>query len=302
VPDAVPVARRIAGGCDAHVHLYGPLAQYPVHGSAQYQVPDATPEQLIAQMDAAGVAHAVVVHPAVSGRDNRRTLDALRAYPDRFRGVLTPPLAPPDDRQLSDWHLLGVRGIRFSYTRTAQAGMAIDPAMTGRLADMGWHAQVHLEPEHLLELEGMLASLPCTVVIDHMARIPAAAGPSSPAMSALCRLLDRGHVWVKLSAPMRLSSQDEAPYEDVVPMARLLVERAPHRLVWGSDWPNVNLPSAAPAYPVLLDLLGRWAPDALRHRQILIDNPSALYDLPASTVPPSQSRLSATPEAPDHTH
>ena len=300
--DALPVAGRITGACDAHVHLYGPLAQYPVHGMAPYQVPDATPEQLIAQMDAAGVAHAVVVHPAVSGRDNRRTLDALRAYPDRFRGILTPPLVPPDDHQLADWQKLGVRGIRFSYTRTAQAGMAIDAAMTGRLADLGWHAQVHLEPEHLLELEDMLASLPCTVVIDHMARIQAAAGPSSPAMSALCRLLDRGHVWVKLSAPMRLSSQHQAPYEDVVPMARLLVERAPHRLVWGSDWPNVNLPSAAPDYPVLLDLLGRWVPDALRHRQILVDNPRTLFDLPASTDPRSTSRPSTTSQGPSHAH
>lgn len=299
---ARPAAGRLAGICDAHVHLYGPLAQYPVHGVAPYKVPDSTPEQLIAQMDAAGVAHAVVVHPAVSGRDNIRTLDAMRAYPNRFRGVLTPPLAPLEDRQLDHWHQLGVRGIRFSYTRTAQHGMAIDPAMIGRLADRGWHAQVHLEPAHLLELETMLASLPCSVVIDHMARIPAAAGTSSPALSALCRLLERGHVWAKLSAPMRLSSEDGPPYEDVMPMARLLVERAPHRLVWGSDWPHVNLASAAPPYPELLDLVSRWAPDAARHRQILVDNPSALYDLPAATDQRSPPQPSTPCDGPNHAH
>ena len=279
--DATPVVVRQAGACDAHVHLFGPLTQYPSHGSTPYAVPDATPAQLIAQMDAAGVAHAVVVHAAVSGRDNRRTLDALRAHPDRFRGVLTPPLTLPDDGQLADWHDLGVRGIRFSYTRTAQPGMAIDPALVGRLAERGWHAQVHLEPEHLLELEGMLSSLPCTVVIDHMARIPGSAGPNNPALSALRRLLDRGHVWVKLSAPMRMSDHQQPPYDDVTPIARILVEQAPNRLVWGSDWPNVNLATPAPAYPVLLDLLSHWVPDANQHRQILVDNPRTLYDLAA---------------------
>jgi len=278
---ATPVVARQAGACDAHVHLFGPLTQYPIRGPAPYAVPDATPSQLIAQMDAAGVAHAVVVHAAVSGRDNRRTLDALRAHPDRFRGVLTPPLTLPDDDQLSDWHGLGVRGIRFSYTRTAQPGMAIDSALVGLLAERGWHAQVHLEPEHLLELEGMLSSLPCPVVIDHMARIPGSAGPNNPALLALRRLLDRGHVWVKLSAPMRLSDHQQPPYADVIPIARILVEQAPNRLVWGSDWPNVNLPTPAPAYPVLLDLLSQWALDANQRKQILVDNPRALYDLAA---------------------
>ena len=276
-----PIVARQAGACDAHVHLFGPLSQYPIRGATPYAVPDATPTQLIAQMDAAGVAHAVVVHAAVSGRDNRRTLDALRAYPDRFRGVLTPPLTLPDDSQRSDWHSLGVRGIRFSYTHTAQPGMAIDPALVGRLAERGWHAQVHLESDHLLELEGMLSSLPCPVVIDHMARIPGSAGPNNPALLALRRLLDRGHVWVKLSAPMRLSDHKQPPYADVIPIARILVEHAPNRLVWGSDWPNVNLPTPAPSYPVLLDLLSHWALDANQHRQILVDNPHALYDLAA---------------------
>jgi predicted TIM-barrel fold metal-dependent hydrolase len=78
---------------------------------------------------------------------------------------------------------------------------------------------------------------------------------------------------------MRLSSQAQPPYADVTAMARTLVAQAPNRLVWGSDWPHVNLPTPAPAYPVLLDLLHHWAPDASTCQRILVDNPRALYGL-----------------------
>ena len=265
--------------CDSHVHVFGPLSRYPAETGSPYPVPDATPGQLLERMDESGVTHAVVVHAATSGRDNRRTLDLLREYPDRFRGVVVPPLQPPDDATLLQWHRLGVRGVRFSYTRTAQPGMALDRTLAARIAELGWHAQVHLEGDHLTGVAATLATLPCRVVIDHMARIPARHGLRDEAFPVLQGLVDGGNVWVKLSAPMRLSEERTPPYADVSSMVRALVRQAPQRMLWGSDWPHVNLESPPPPYAVLRHLLDDWVPDARDRRLILSDNPASLYSL-----------------------
>jgi 2-pyrone-4,6-dicarboxylate lactonase len=266
--------------CDSHVHLFGPLARYPVRGPSPYVVPDATAEQLLALMRAHDIGHAVLVHAAVSGRDNRLTLDALRAYPIHFRGILVPPLEAPDDATLQAWHALGVRGMRFSLTHTAQPGMGLDVRLAARMAELGWHAQVHVEGDQIVRHEADLAALPGRVVVDHMARIPAGEGVEGAGFAALRRLVDSGRIWVKLSAPMRLSACTAPPYADVAPIARALVRQIPERLVWGSDWPNVNLARPAPAYGALLRELDDWTPTAVERRRILHDNPALLYDLP----------------------
>ena len=265
--------------CDAHVHLFGPLARYPVRGPTPYAVPDATADHLIELMDTHGITHAVLVHAAVSGRDNLLTLDTLRANPTRFRGVLVPPLQEPDDATLLAWHALGVRGMRFSLTHTAQPGMNLNPHLAARMADLGWHSQVHLEGDQIVQHEAQLLALPGRVVIDHMARIPASEGLNGAGFTVLRRLLDSGRIWVKLSAPMRLSSRLKPPYDDVEPLARALLQQAPDRLVWGSDWPNVNLAHPAPSYGELMQELLSWT-SIHERQQILWHNPADLYDLP----------------------
>jgi predicted TIM-barrel fold metal-dependent hydrolase len=269
-----------AGACDAHVHFYGPLSRYPVAPHAVYSVPDATPEQFVALQDSVGLSRAVVVHAVASGRDNRRTLDALREYPERFRGVLTPPVERASDAMLIEWDRLGVSGVRFSYTGSAQPDMKIDDELVRRIGEFGWHAQVHIEDDQVVELADRLARLPGRVVIDHMARIPASSGVDSQAFACLLRLLDRGNVWVKLSAPMRLSAESGPPYDDVGAMARALVRHAPDRVVWGSDWPHVNFKGTVPGYGELLGLLEAWAPDPELRRLILVDNACELYRFP----------------------
>jgi len=64
----------------------------------------------------------------------------------------------------------------------------------------------------------------------------------------------------------------------VTALAQAFVRHAPQRLVWGSDWPHVNMNDRAmPNDGDLLDLLAEWVPDeTLRHR-ILAENARALY-------------------------
>ena len=63
---------------------------------------------------------------------------------------------------------------------------------------------------------------------------------------------------------------------DAAPMARALIEAAPNRLIWGSDHPHLSFADQVGSVQ-LFNLLADWAPDEATRRQILADNPAALY-------------------------
>ena len=119
------------------------------------------------------------------------------------------------------------------------------------------------------------------VVLDHFAAIPARDGIAQPAFQCLLRMLDSGRVWVKLSGPMRCDPGD-FPYASLTPLARALVAHAPERLLWGSDWPHVNMNGRLmPNDGDLFDLLADWVPDEAMRRKILVDQPRQVYGFTA---------------------
>jgi predicted TIM-barrel fold metal-dependent hydrolase len=84
------------------------------------------------------------------------------------------------------------------------------------------------------------------------------------------------NIWVKLSGPYHISRQPPlAP--DIPAFAQKMVEVAPDRLLWGTDWPH---PTAAwiPDDGDLVDMLSSWVPDERVRNRILIANPTRLYD------------------------
>jgi 2-pyrone-4,6-dicarboxylate lactonase len=116
--------------------------------------------------------------------------------------------------------------------------------------------------------------LPTPVVLDQFGGIEADAEPD---LETLLRLLDSGKVWVKLSGPMRCT-REEFPYSRMTPIARRLVAHAPERLLWGSDWPHVNMNGRVmPNDGDLVDLIGAWIPEEALRRKILADNPAKLF-------------------------
>ena len=65
----------------------------------------------------------------------------------------------------------------------------------------------------------------------------------------------------------------------MTPIAHALIKHAPERLVWGSDWPHVNLDGREmPDAGILLDLLLEWVPDEATRKRILVDNANKLYE------------------------
>jgi predicted TIM-barrel fold metal-dependent hydrolase len=149
--------------------------------------------------------------------------------------------------------------------------------IAARVHEHGWHIQFYPHGTDIVEYADKLLALPNPIVLDHFASIPAAGGVDQPAVKAVLKMLDSGKVWLKLSGPMRCTAEPP-PYPSVTPLAHVFVKHAPERMVWGSDWPHVNLDGMVmPNDGDLLDLLAEWVPDSKVRNRILTQNPKALY-------------------------
>jgi len=81
--------------------------------------------------------------------------------------------------------------------------------------------------------------------------------------------------WVKVSGPERISAGGR-PFRDAVPFARALIDAAPDRVLWGTDFPHPNV-RVMPNDGELLDLFALFTDDEELRRKVLVDNPARLY-------------------------
>jgi len=153
--------------------------------------------------------------------------------------------------------------------------MAFFQKTVQRLKAFDWHLILHLDAADLVGLEALFRHLPVPFVIDHMGRVKAADGLEQPAFRTLLGFLRNENAWVKICGAERVSSKGP-PFADAVPFARALIEAAPQRVLWGTDWPHPNV-KWMPDDAALVDLFPLMAPEpALQHR-ILVENPALLY-------------------------
>jgi predicted TIM-barrel fold metal-dependent hydrolase len=224
-----------------------------------------------------GTTRVVIVTPRNYATDNRATVDAI-AQLGNARGVavLHPTVT---DAELKRLHDAGVRGIRFSLGDPATAVVTPDMVepLSKRVAALGWHVQLNMQGEQIVQMEDLLRRLPSQLVFDHLGIPPLPAGIQHPSHGIIRGLVDRGRSWVKLSGAY-LNSKIGPPYPEATAIAQDFAKAAPQRMVWGSDWPHPTSPGPAkPDDAMLFDLLSAWAPDeAVRHR-ILVENPETLY-------------------------
>ena len=124
----------------------------------------------------------------------------------------------------------------------------------------------------------LLASLPVTIVFDHMARPDVTKDVRGKEFDTFMRLLDdNAAMWAKVSCPDRLTVSGPPGYDDVVPFARRVVETFPDRVLWGTDWPHPNLKSHMPDDGKLVDYIPRIAVTESLQQKLLVDNPMRLY-------------------------
>jgi 2-pyrone-4,6-dicarboxylate lactonase len=266
------------GACDAHCHIFGPAARFPFAPDRTYTPPDSGYDDFVRLQQRLGLSRAVFVQASCHGTDNSAMVDALVRGAGRFAGV-----AMVDDTftdaDLGALHDAGVRAVRFNFVAHLGGAPEMDEfwRIVGRVAPLGWHVVLHFDAVDLPAYGDVLDRLPVPFVIDHLARIDAAAGLDQEPFVRLIELLDDDRVWVKVSGAERLSAAAPPDYADVVPFARTVIERAPDRVLWGTDWPHPNV-KQMPDDGDLVDVLAAFAPDETTRTRILVDNPTRLYD------------------------
>ena len=274
---SIPRYKAPPGTCDSHIHIYDP--RFKMKWPKLRAVTDASVEQYTLLQKRLGTSRAVVVQPAAYGTDNAVTVDAIAQLGiDNARGIAVchPTVT---DTELVAMNKGGIRGLRFTLhePRTAVTSVDMIEPLAHRAHRLGWHVQLHLRAEQIVAWSETLEKLPGTIVFDHMARLPQPQGPRHPAFAIVKRLIDKGSTWVKLSGPYLETQVGPPRYADIKAVARALVEYAPERCVWGSDWPHPTEPHTKPDDAVLFDLVQEWTLDEVTRQKILVANPAALY-------------------------
>ena len=270
-------------GCDCHAHVCGPQSRYPYAANRLYTPHDALPADYRRMLDSLGLERGVLVQPSIYGTDNRALLDALALDPARLRGVAVVPW-DVSSAELDRLHAAGVRGVRANIVDLKEGKGRLPlhelKTLAKRIQPLGWHVEFLMHVDEFPELDRQLADFPVDVVFGHLGYVPAQKSIREPGFQALLRLMREGKAWVKLTAPYRLTPL-AMPYAETDAFAAALLEAAPERLVWGTDWPHVFIKSALPEDRKLLELFEHWVSDPATRRRILVDNPARLYSFPA---------------------
>jgi len=269
------------GACDSHMHVYEDA--YPLAATATFKPPHAPASAYRAVQRELGLARTVVIQPTGYGLDNRCTLAALAALGPEARAVVVvePDVAPAELRSL---HALGARGVRYMMLPGGVLPWSGLERTAAAIAPLGWHIDLQLDGRELPLHEAMLARLPCRLVIDHVGRFMGPVEPDSEPLRALCRLLDSGTCWIKISAPYESSRSGPPGYDDIAWIARLVARRYPERCLWASNWPHPNQ-NPAPSNAAMLDWGLGFCADPAAQKQALVDNPAELYDFAPFAAP-----------------
>ena len=283
-----PATAVFPNACDCHVHIIGPQAKYPMAPNRPYTPPDATVAQLKALHAKLGIARTVLIQPSFYGTDNSCMLEALAELGKDARAVavVAPTISDQDLRALD---AKGVRGIRINLESTGirdpKGASAQLMAFDKRLAPLNWHIQIYTVLPVITALVNTIADMKTQVVVDHFGSAMAAEGTTQRGLSALIDLARARKIYVKLSAPYRVSKLKD--YADVTPVAQTLIYAARDRMLWGSDWPHTQSiaghppTEVTPFYkiddPAVMRLFNSWYPDEVTRKMILVDNPAKLY-------------------------
>lgn len=261
--------------CDSHHHIFNPV-EFPYVPTDVRNQPPATVDAYRLLQKKLGLARNVVVTPSAYGTDNRCTLDAVKKMGSNSRAVVVIDDSVTD-LELSKMNQLGVRGIRFNITRGGSDDKVLIERLAKRIASFGWHICFWMNADTTVKMESFLNTLPCQLVFDHRAHLPAQDGIRHPAFGVVSRMMCEKKAWVKLSALYHDSKA--ADFSDTIVVGKAYVQAAADRVLWGTDWPHPSEYSAKKDFPddaQLLDLLWEQAGSDAAVKLIVVDNPARL--------------------------
>lgn len=230
---------------DAQVHIWGantPERPWPARHKPHREVP-LTKDELLREMDAAGVDRAVLVPPSWEGDRNDLALAAARAHPERFAvmGRIDPD-APDSRGALAAWREQpGMLGLRFTFHRPG----LVEQLTEGRVDWVWGEAEkagipvMILVPHALVYLIDRVAERHpgLRIVMDHLSIPSGATGEEAfRDLDKLLAIAKRENVAVKATSLPSYVRDDTYPYRSVYPHLRRVYDAfGPKRIFWGTD-------------------------------------------------------------------
>lgn len=195
-----------------------------------------------------GVAHSCIVAFSVYKNDNSSILDALLRLGGRGRAVACIDPETVTEEELCQLHEAGVRGVRINLKTTCTRIDTNDLAellqkYARRIRPYNWAIQLFVALDQVPQLVDIVPKIGLPVILDHIADPNPSKGlvQKQEGYEEFMGLLRSGLVWTKLSGTYRFEG---VPGLDEYVIS--ILQTAPDRVVWASDWPHSGGVSANP--------------------------------------------------------
>ncbi len=268
---------------DTHTHAWE--GEYFTPPPRRYTPPHDNPwEKLACNLWENRFDFVVLVQPSFLGTNNTIITNHLKK--SKFtRGVvvLDPKITKEEFLKL---HNLGARGIRLNLKGADMDKFYADFSGTdyqnlvGMIKEYNWHIEAQQVSTNWVKLIEVLLKTNCRLVVDHFSRPNANLGVKDPGFKAVLEAGKTGRVWMKTSAMYRQGASDSQvkEYVDLV-----IKNFGIKKILWGSDYPYVSKDvnfEVSQNYTKLLHVMKTiWYPKKEDQLQILMKNPSELYDI-----------------------
>lgn len=234
---------------DAQVHIWPPNTAehpWPKDSIAPHRDEPFMRDELLATMDAAGVARAVLVPPMWAGDSNDYALSAVRSHPQRFAVMGRLDLDAPASRgAIARWRdtpgLLGIRLVPKREPVRAQFAAGRFDWLWAEAEKAGVPIMVLIETDQTDLLAAIAARHPgLKIVLDHLCL------PSGRTDEAAFAQLDRvlalaryPNIAAKASALQGFTT-DRYPFRNLHPHLRRVYDAfGPRRMFWGTDLTHI---------------------------------------------------------------
>jgi predicted TIM-barrel fold metal-dependent hydrolase len=220
---------------DTQLHIVDP-GQFPIDVSGGGYVPNQDEygdlRTLLKTLAENRIDRGVLVQPSCYGTDNAALFDACQQEPGCFRAVAMVEPAGLSRNFAS--------GVRLNLTDYTAHNPATAIGIGNKVLALGMILQIQATPERLGKVLSMLP--PGPVIIDHLGR----PDPRAPGdIRTVADLAMRRDTWLKVSGGFRLGSAWKTPS---IALRRLVQDWPPDRVIWGSDWPFLNVQGPPPRY------------------------------------------------------
>lgn len=202
-------------------------------------------QQMIAEMDAAGVAKSAIVQASTAyGHDNSYVAEAIAAHPKRFTGVFSVDVLAPDAvEKMKHWIGKGFSGMRLFTTGSTMPGQATwfdDPrsfAAWEYAGAAGIPVCMQMTPQGFPQLRGLMERFPrVRMILDHLARPRLTDGPPYAADKDFFELARYPQVYLKVT-PINVEPKEWGKATPDTFFAAVIKAYGASRIAWGSNFP-----------------------------------------------------------------